>query len=126
VERPHDIPLSPGAERLVHVHLLDDYTGLLELGMRHVFQRHGDTWLSFNVTAAVIRPKPRTQLRLLVHIRATGPDNQFDLALVVNPHEGRQFQDVQPLLLLSYSTLTVISFFFSCPSLRHASFCCFF
>jgi len=97
----------------VHVHLLDEYSGLLELGVRHVFQRHGDTWLSFNVTAAVVRPKSRTQLRLLVHIRATGPDSQFDLALVVNPHQGSQFQDVQPLLLLSYSTLTVISCFFS-------------
>ena len=109
----------------MHVHLLDEYTGLLELSVRHVFQRHEDTWLSFNVTAAVMRPKPRTQLRLLVHIRATGPHNQFDLALVVNPREGRQFQDVQPLLLLSYSTPTVISCFFFCPSLHHVMLCCF-
>ena len=103
----------------MHVHLLDERTGLLELGVRHVFQRHGDTWLSFNVTAAVMRPRPRTQLRLLVHIRATGPHNQFDLALVVNPHEGRQFQDMQPLLLLSYYSLTVISCFLSSPSLHY-------
>jgi hypothetical protein len=99
-------------ERLVHIYLLKEQGRLLELGVRHVFQRHGDTWLSFNVTAAVRRPEPVAQLRLLVHIRATSPRSQLDLALVVTPYDGRQVEDVQPLLLLSYSALTVFLFFF--------------
>ena len=123
-ERPHYVLLSAGAEHLVHVHLLDEHTELLELGVRHVFHRHGDAWLGFNVTAAVMLRKPRAQLRLLVHIRAAGPHNQFDLTLVANPVEGRQFQDVQPLLLLSYSALTVISCFCSYASFHYARFCC--
>jgi hypothetical protein len=94
-------------EQMLHVYLLDEQSRLLELGVQHVFQSHRDMWLSFNVTAAVRRPKPRTHLRLLVHIRATTPRGHLDLALVVHPHNGRQLQDVQPLLLLSYSALTV-------------------
>lgn len=104
---PHHIHLPAGVERLVHIYLLTEQARLLELGVRHVFQRRGDTWLSFNVTAAVRRPEPVTQLRLLVHIRATSPRSQLDLALVVTPYDGRQVEDVQPLLLLSYSALTV-------------------
>jgi hypothetical protein len=94
--------------------MLDEQARLMELDVRHVFQRHGDTWLSFNVTAAVRCPNPRTLLRLLVHIHATTPHSQLDLALVVSPHDGPQFQDqdVQPLLLLSYSALTVFLVFF--------------
>jgi hypothetical protein len=99
-------------ERLVHIHLLTEQARLLELDVRHVFQRHGDTWLSFNVTAAVRSPETFTQLRLLVHIRATAPRSQFDLALVVAPYDGRQVEDVQPLLLLSYSAPTVTSYCF--------------
>ncbi|XP_021920672.1 dorsalin-1-like isoform X2 [Zootermopsis nevadensis] len=97
-----------GLERLVHIYMLTEQATLLELDVRHVFQRHGVTWLSFNVTAAVRRLIPRILLRLLVHIRATSPHSQLDLALVVSPHDGPQFQDqdVQPLLLLSYSALT--------------------
>lgn len=97
-----------GVERLVHIYLVKGQARLLELGVRHVFQRHGDTWLSFNVTAAVRRPEPVTQLRLLVHIRATSPRSHLDLALVVTPYDGRQVEDVQPLLLLSYSALTTV------------------
>jgi hypothetical protein len=101
-------------ERMVHVYMLDEKASLVELDVRHVFQKNGDTWLSFNVTAAVRCPNPRTLLRLLVHIRATSPHNQLDLALVVNRHDASHFQDqdVQPLLLLSYSALTVFLVFF--------------
>ncbi|PNF23867.1 hypothetical protein B7P43_G13737 [Cryptotermes secundus] len=84
-----------GVERLVHIYLLNEQARLLELGVRHVFQRHGDTWLSFNVTAAVRRPEPFTQLRLLVHIRATSPRSQLDLALVVPPHTTRSKRDAE-------------------------------
>jgi hypothetical protein len=96
----------------VHIYLLKEQARLLELGVRHVFQRRGDTWLSFNVTAAVRRPEPVAQLRFLVHIRATSPRSQLDLALVVTPYDRRQVEDVQPLLLLSYSALTVFFFLF--------------
>jgi hypothetical protein len=104
---PDCVHLPAGVERLVHVYLLQEQARLLELDVRHVFQSQGDTWLSFNVTAAVRRPQSATQLRLLVHIRATAPGSHFDLALVVDPYDGRHVEDVQPLLLLSYSTPTV-------------------
>ncbi|XP_069705403.1 dorsalin-1-like [Periplaneta americana] len=99
----HDAGKKTGVERLVHVYLLDEKSSMLELDVQHVFHQQGDRWLSFNVTTAMRRAKPRTLLRILVSIRTTTLRNQQDLALVVHPHGGRQFQDVQPLLLLSYS-----------------------
>jgi hypothetical protein len=94
--------------------MLDEQARLVEVDVRHVFQRYGHTWLSFNVTAAVRRNNPRTLLRLLVHIRATTPHSQLDLVLSASPLDGTQFQDqdVQPLLLLSYSALKVFCIFF--------------
>ncbi|KAJ4438642.1 hypothetical protein ANN_14589 [Periplaneta americana] len=104
----HDAGKKTGVERLVHVYLLDEKSSMLELDVQHVFHQQGDRWLSFNVTTAMRRAKPRTLLRILVSIRTTTLRNQQDLALVVHPHGGRQFQDVQPLLLLSYSAYMVV------------------
>ncbi|KAJ9578568.1 hypothetical protein L9F63_005218, partial [Diploptera punctata] len=105
--------MTPGMERLIHVFLLEK-ARMLELGVQHVYHNRSDTWISFNVTLAMRRPKSLSILRLMVLIRTVSNNQQLDLTLALH-------EDVQPLLLLSYSTLHLIFPFINLRSKRDAA-----
>ena len=85
---------------MVHILLLEK-ARVLDMGMQHLLQQDSATWVNFNLTAAVRRLKDLRILRLMVIIQ-TVRFSELDLTLALQ-------EDVQPLLLLSYSTPRLVS-----------------